>query len=177
MIDLKLNTKFMFFDRKIILSKDAGIRRDFWRQFNDSPIKKAGVIVMKNARQSIRRGKPGGKPSKPGSPPRSRQQGSVPPFKQIFSVPDRFQASATIGMIGYGSDAVPTPAVHEHGLAAQRFVFEKKRTVKVRGRKARDQFIGRRVRRMVKYPPRPFMQPALEKAKAKLPELWRGSIR
>jgi hypothetical protein len=71
-------------------------------------------------------------------------------------------------MIGYNSGGTPTPALHEHGLTATRYVFDKSQG---RGRS------NKRVRRTIKYPARPFMAPALAKTKAKLPELWRGSIR
>jgi hypothetical protein len=69
----------------------------------------------------------------------------------------------------------------EHGGTAKRTIikegaFKHQRSKKKHGRFA-QRTKGGRVRRVVRYPERPFMQPALEKSKQQLPGLWRNSVR
>src|SRR5687768_3314086 len=86
--------QLVYFDRSII--------RTNWPRINRNPLMHAGNLVMRIARGSInRRMRRRGKPSRPGSPPYSRVQGSPPPFKQIFSVPFRLGTSVAVGMVGY----------------------------------------------------------------------------
>lgn len=166
--------KLVFFDRSII--------RTNWRAINDRPLRRAGALVKKIARQSIRRdtrrrvmksGKRGkyGKPSPPGRPPYSRAPGH--PFKLIFNVPGPMRLSEIVGMVGFEFTSNPIPGIHEHGGHVRRLVFIRHSTwgflSKRRG--------GRRVSQTVRYPKRPFMIPALRRAKARLPAFWRNSVR
>lgn len=163
------STKMTWFDRNVIKTR--------WPKFNKSRLQHAGNLVMRIARGSIkRRRKLRGKPSAPGTPPYSRQPGSVPPFKQIFSVPYRLGTSVIVGMVGYGSPN-PAPGLQEHGGSAVRNVYSRNAFANHRLRKIRNR--GSRVtyqRRLVKYPERPFMWPALKKAREALPHLWLNSV-
>lgn len=160
----------VFFDRSIF-------KRN-WSRMNQTPLQRAGVKVMLNARQSIRRvqaltpkGKPT-KPSKPGRPPKSRSPGD--PFKRIFTVPDKFGTSQIVGPVGFGSKGVPVPAIHEHGLKVLRSVIERRQR---RNRLGQYATVSRkRVKKLVQYPERPFMVPALNKVIPQLPMLWRSSF-
>lgn len=168
MLTSKFNTTY-FFDRSIIKKR--------WGRINESPIKKAGLLVRKIARNSIRRdNSKAQRPSKAGKPPKSRAAGA--PIKMIFSVPNALATSALIGFLGFGSKSgVPTPALHEHGGTAIRMVKTKSR---VQGRSTKGRFKKKKTdleRRTVTYSKRPTMGPALYKAKDKLPELWKGSIK
>jgi hypothetical protein len=161
--------KLVFFDRSII-------RRN-WNKINDRPLRRAGALVRRIARSSIKRdtrkrmlksGKRGkfGNPSAPGSPPYSRAPGA--PFKLIFNVPGFMNATELVGMVGFGNPTNPIPGLHEHGGRARRLVFTRSTHRRKRG--------GSRVMRSVRYPMRPFMWPALLKAKDRLPEFWKNSV-
>lgn len=157
-----------FFDRSIIKTN--------WKAINENPLKKAGLLVRKVARQSIRRAKKGGKSGPAGSPPRSRLAGSTPPFKMIYSVPEGF-TRVVVGMVGFASKGTPVPGLQEHGGTASRWVFEKKQDKGDRNRKGHfKKARNKRVKKSVRYPKRPFMEPALEKTQDKLPGLWSGSL-
>lgn len=161
------NFKMSWFDRDVIKTR--------WPKFNKNPLQHAGNLVMRIARGSIkRRTKLRGKPSQAGTPPYSRQPGSTPPFKQIFSVPFRFGTSVIIGMVGYGNPN-PAPGLQEHGGTAQRTVFTNLGRKRLKsGRMGRNRRSFKR--QLVKYPQRPFMWPALMRAKAVLPGMWLNSI-
>jgi len=184
--------RLTFFDRSVI-------RRN-WRKINESPMKKAGLLVRRIARGSIRRGrltKAGYKrPSKPGRPPKSWREGK--PFKMIYSIPGRLGASVLVGMVGFGQRGEPPPGLMEHGGKATRKVNIREkgrvgrnklgRFISVRAKRRKAEAYKRLVKegrireshpasvQAVRYPSRPFMQPALMKAKPRLPRLWRGSL-
>lgn len=161
--------KIVFFDRNVIKRR--------WNRMNKGPLQRAGLLVRKIARGSIKRGKKGGKAGLPGRPPKSRQPGGTPPFKLIFTLPQRrgFFTEQVVGMVGFGGAGQPIPGLQEEGGFAQRRVFVpggQRRTKKGRfGRK-----VKKPIRKIVRYPKRPFMKPALAKASPKLPALWRNSL-
>ena len=109
-----------------------------------------GAFVRRGARSSIRKRK---SVSKPGAPP-SSHTGLLK--RNIFFVYEPDRSNVVIGPIqlNSGTDA---PALLEHGGSATR-----------RRRK-------KRVR--MTYRPRPFMGPAFEREKPKLPQMWRDSVR
>ncbi len=109
-----------------------------------------GAFVRRGARSSIRKRK---RASEPGMPP-SSHTGLLK--RNIFFLYEPQQSGVVIGptLLGKGTDA---PRLLEHGGSATR-----------RKRK-------RRVR--VTYQPRPFMGPAFEQEKPKLPKMWRDSVR
>lgn len=173
MFSTKFKFKIQYFDRSII--------RTNWSKINKRPLQKAGTMVMRIARGSIkRRVKKRGKPSKPGSPPYSRRPGSTPPFKQIFSVPFRAGTSVIVGMVGYGGPN-PAPGLMEQqegdGTAMRRVFLPvagpRRRFKNGRLSKRRTKSVMMRV----KYPARPFMRPALFKARSVLPAMWLNSLK
>jgi hypothetical protein len=113
-------------------------------------LSKFGAFVRQRAKTSIRKRKG---TSPPGQPPYSHV-GLLRRF--ILFAYDQPRRSVVIGpmLLREESDA---PKLLEHGGDA---VLEE-------GGKARH----------VRYRPRPFMQPALEAEKPKLPALWRDSVR
>jgi hypothetical protein len=109
-----------------------------------------GAFVRRGARSSIRRRK---SISQPGSPPSSHTD----LLKQnIFFLYEPQRSIVVIGPIQLNS-GMDAPALLEHGGTALRL------------RKAK------RVR--MTYRPRPFMGPAFEREKPKLPAMWRDSVR
>lgn len=111
---------------------------------------KFGAFVRRGARSSIRKRKA---VSQPGSPPSSH----VGLLKQnIFFVYEPNRSSVVIGpiLLGKGTDA---PALLEHGGKVTR---------RIRNRRVR-----------MTYRPRPYMGPAFEREKPKLPAMWRDSVR
>lgn len=109
-----------------------------------------GAFVRRGARSSIRKRK---RISEPGQPP-SSHTGLLK--RTIFFVYEPKKASVIIGpvLLGKGTNA---PALLEHGGV----VVRRKRKRKVRAT----------------YRPRPFMGPAFEREKPKLPQMWRDSVR
>lgn len=163
MFSFRPSFKMVFFDRSVI--------RTNWKKINARPLQRAGALVRKIARQSIKRdrrrkvfrsGKRGayGQPSKPGTPPFSRD--AARSFKLIFNMPYRFGTTEIVGMVGFGQRD-PAPGMSEHGGFARRRVFMKGKSMV-------------KVVRSVKYKKRPFMLPALYKGKSSMPELWRNSL-
>ena len=173
--------KIQFFDRSMI-------KRNF-KRINNNPLARASAIVMRKARGSIKRRGQGNrvksnwdrKASPAGSPPFSWGRGTSPPFKMIRFAPAGVLGSAfMVGMIGFGG-ATPTPELMEHGGSAPRTIitqagFKHQTSRKKHGRFAK-RIKGKRVRRVIRYPKRPFMFPALISTRTQMPHLWRNSIR
>ncbi len=147
----------------------------------------AGAYVRTVARRSMRRRK---KASPPGQPP-STHQGQLrdlllfaydQPNKATVVGPAKFSAVRK-----NSASTTPVPGLHEHGGMVT--VFKK---VFNKGRKATDRQKESFLRKLkdgslipakkrftlvkvqAKYPVRPYMGPALETSKAKLPELFKG---
>lgn len=161
MINLRFKGRLVFFDRSII--------RTNWKKINDRPLRRAGALVRRIARGSIRRVTRKAPPSNQGTPPRSRHPAA--PFKLIYNLPYRMGSQEIIGMVGFSPGGTPTPGLHEHGGFARRLVYVKGK----RGRPGNPRK-DKRMMRTVRYPQRAFMWPALLKARTKLPQFWRGSL-
>ncbi len=117
-------------------------------------LSKAGAFIRTVARTSIRKRK-GSAP--PGSPPHSHV-GLLRNF--IFFGYDRASDSVVVGPAKLNKPN-EAPHVLEHGGVTTATRFAR----------------GRLRKRRVRVAARPFMGPALEKERPKLPPLWRGSIR
>lgn len=156
---------------------DRSVIRRRWRRSNRNPVMRAGMLVRRIARQSIKRRKLGGKPGPAGGPPRSRQPGKTPPFKMIYAVPQHMGTSVVVGMVGFSRMGFgpAVPGLHEHGGRARRRV-----RTNMRQRRRKSGRYGRikydTATKAVKYPRRPFMRPALRKARSRLPTFWRNSV-
>ena len=166
MIGVRTRGRLVAFDRSVI-------RRN-WNAINETPLKRAGLLVRGIARGSIRRQPNKRRYSRPDRPPRSHQSGKTPPFKMIYSVPEQLGSSVIVGMVGFGGSGEPVPGLHEHGGSAKRSVMVWKTRHKRDGRRGP---VLEFVRKTVRYPKRPFMLPALEKGKAKMPQLWRNAVK
>lgn len=177
MLQYRQKFVFQYFDRNVIKKR--------WPKMNKNPMEAASNMVMRIARNSIRnqakRLKPGWramlarKPSRPGTPPKSWQPGSPPPFKQIYADWYGFtQTSRIVGMVGFGGRGTPVPSLMEHGGYARRRVLIARPRRLASGRYGKMGFVPTWV--IAHYPPRPFMWPALMKAKSRYPRLWEGSL-
>ncbi len=116
-------------------------------------LSKAGAFIRQTARTSIRKRKG---TSKPGAPPHSHV-GLLRRF--ILFGYDKQSDSVVIGPVGFRASSAPR-------------VLERGGTTTVARRRR-----GKRTERRVRIAARPYMQPALEKERPKLPELWRNSVR
>jgi hypothetical protein len=157
MINIKMKT--MFFDRQTVMTKvDAGTRKvlskfgAFVRTAAKSSIKKAPFTARKvrgSDRTDFRTVS-----SKPGQPPYS-QSGLLKKF--IFFGYDTAKKSVVIGPEKLnGNRKGEAPSLLEYGGTT---------TLK-----------GKYTKKTLRYAARPYMGPALEKEKPKLPALWRNSI-
>lgn len=117
-------------------------------------LSRAGAFIRTAARTSIRKRKG---TSKPGHPPHSHT-GLL--RRLILFGYDRSSDSVVVGPVGFGRSKAPHTL--EFGGVTDRPRWW--RTSRKRGRKLRIR-------------PRPFMGPALEKERDKLPRLWAGSVR
>lgn len=155
-----------------------------WSKINKTPITHAGLLVRKIMRGSIRH-VTSNKPSPPGRPPRSRAKGRQ--FKMIYSVPNPAYTRVIVGHRGFGSSQTPME-IHEFGQRAERKIFIKRRRARSdkQRRAARKLFKEGKIKsnrkrryviKTVQYPERKFALPALERAKTRLPRLWKNSIR
>lgn len=162
MLDMRI--KSLFFNSKAVLSKVDGATRRVLSKF--------GAFVRTTAKQSIRKRKA---ISRPGNPPSSH----VGTLKRlIFFGYDPSQRSVVIGPAPFGKGKAP--ALLEYGG------HERAATMMVAygeiGRSATGQFTTRSRREipagtLMRIAPRPFMGPAFEKEKPKLPAMWADSIK
>lgn len=137
-----------FFDRKRVKNAmDRGTLR---------ALRKGGAKVRLVARRSIRRRK---STSRPGQPPHS-QTGIL--RESIYFAWDGRERSVVIGPARLNKPAPSGPARTTAEL------LEK-------GGRVRRQRRGKR--RVLRYRPRPYMGPALEKVKDKLPSKWANSVK
>jgi len=113
-------------------------------------LSKFGAYVRRSARSSIRKRK---RVSEPGKPP-SSHTGLLRKF--IFFGYDRADRTVVIGPVPLRSKP-EAPELLEHGGRVHRKV-------------------GKRRRRTMTYRPRPFMGPAFEINKPKLPAMWKDSV-
>lgn len=162
-----------------IITLDRSFLKRRW-SFNRGPLGRAGAYLMRIARTSIRRRKNRNKHSPIGTPPYSHAPGRLPPFKQIFFLPDNLNMRVFIGMVGYGGMGPPVPGLQEHGGPARRKVYRimGRRSLKRIFKNPRQgAIIRKKVTEGVLYPKRPFMQPALMKTIPVLPKFWANSLR
>jgi hypothetical protein len=172
-ITIQPRLHFVYFDRSVIKTN--------WNAINRTPLQRAANLIRIIARRSIKRRKNPNLHSAPGQPPYSHDLTStVPAFKQIYNLPFNFGSSQIIGMVWHDS-VPPTPGLHELGGRAPRWVRNKNRFLSQQPRTSTGQFARkdqpRLIRKSVRYPQRPFMVPAMNKAKDIIPKFWRNSLR
>ena len=145
---ITMRIKEMFFDRHVVIAAVDNAKRKV--------LSKAGAFIRTAAKTSIRKRK-GSAP--PGAPPHSHE-GSL--RRLILFGYDKPNDSVVVGPVGFKKSEAPS--VLEYG--GETVVL---RRVGGRGAKLTSQ--------KVKIAPRPYMAPALEKERPKLPLLWRNSVR
>jgi len=145
---ITMRIKDMFFDRAAVVRAVDGAKRKV--------LSKAGAFIRTAARTSIRKRK-GSAPA--GKPPHSHE-GSL--RRLILFGYDKAADSVVVGPVGFKKSVAPN--VLEYG--GDTVVL---RRVGGRGGKLTSQ--------KVKIAARPYMAPALEQERPKLPLLWRNSIR
>lgn len=163
---LDMRVKKFFFDRPRVLKAVRRAQRQV--------MTRAGGLIRKIAQQSIRTRKT---PSQPGRPPHSHT-GLLK--KHIYF---SYEPGAERVVIGPVPLTRPTDAPHilEFGGGT---VTTRPRLIPVGevGRDKKGKFTKRKRKRIppgtrLKTERRPYMGPALEKARPKLPALWRDSVR
>jgi len=184
--------KGMTFNKNIIKSN--------WRRINEGPLKKAGLMVRNRAISKLRkvsRTTKSGKISKTFDRPGNKYPKSRDPqhrLRRIYSVPNWSQTTVYIGPVGFPSHrnqfGKMVPEVLEYG--GPTIIYEARATKggnkkwvpagkrsyqKARGRMKSNMFRQTWRKRTVRIKERPFMRDSLAQVQAKLPELWRGSIK
>jgi len=139
--------KGLFFDSKKVIDATTKAERRVFSRF--------GAFVRRAARSSIRKRKRASEPSKPPS----SHTGLLKRF--IFFVYDPNRRSVLIGPARLSGKAGDAPRALEHGGKSKIVARHK----------------GRPAIRAVTIRARPFMGPAFEKEKPKLPAMWRDSVR
>ncbi len=135
----------MFLDKPKALRYTSAVQRKFMGRF--------GGYTRSTARRSIRKRK---KSSRVGSPP-SSHEGSL--RRLIFFGYDRQRNSVVIGPLKFKSSKIPSVLEHGgHSFALRR----NKKTNKLE-------------RTRIKIRPRPFMGPAFDVAKPKIPGFWKSA--
>ncbi len=143
---ITMKIKDVFFDRSAVLDRLDAARVKV--------LSKQGAFVRTAARTSIRKRKG---TSSPGNPPFSHE-GSL--RRLILFGYEGSSESVIVGPVGFeGSD---TPAALEHGGPSTRTFWSKKN--------------GRLAKKRVQIRPRPFMLPALEREKSKMPDLFKDAL-
>jgi len=137
----------LFFDKKAVLGKVDRATRRVLSRF--------GAFVRRTARSSIRKRK---SLSAPGAPP-SSHSGLLKKF--IFFGYEPRKRSVVIGPVRLSQKIGDAPEALEHGGTS---------TVVEGGRR-------RRRKRRITIRARPFMGPAMEKERPKLPAMWAGSVK
>jgi len=144
---ISMVTKQMFFDRGAVTSATDRATRRVLSRF--------GAFVRTAAKHSIRKRKA---TSAPGEPP-SSHTGLLRRF--IFFGYDRDRRSVVIDPMRLNQKVDDAPAALEYGGAST--VMEGLR--------------NRRRKRRIRIAARPYMGPAFEQEKPKLPAMWRNSLR
>lgn len=168
MIDMRFKTfQKMFFSSKAVTSRvDAATRR---------VLSRFGAFVRRSARSSIRKRKGA---SKPGQPP-SSHTGLLKKFIWFGYEPK--MRSVVIGPAKLTSKNTDAPETLEYG-GMHKLKTDMILRVGGPGRDEKGRFtLGRRkkVRKGTKLriSARPFMNPAMEKEKKKLSQIWRNSVK
>lgn len=182
MLDFRVRGEYHF-DRR---SLNRGFKKN-----NKDPLKKSGAFIMRNAKQSIRRTKK--KSSSPGNPPKSHAPGD--PLKLILFDVQPTKSRVIVGPVklSHTTASLPVPGLLEKGGQVPRQIrvkqekkkrkaitsIQKKAFLKLKKEgRLKNRSRERQQRRTVtaNYEKRPFMVPALLKARQKLPLNWQGSI-
>lgn len=181
-----------FFDRKTVIDALSAAERKVLSKF--------GAFVRTNARRNqLRRAK---RSALPGEPPKIHSKDKIATLRRIFFAYESSRQSVIIGPDKLnqrpflGGDAQTVPELMEQGgMVRVNEITLPLSSIVVQGRirrgdpeeHAQKMAFGARlprwartfpVRRVVKkYPPHPFMRPALKEELPKLPGMWRNSVK
>lgn len=155
--------KGWFFDREVVMKAVDRATAD--------ALRKAGSLIRMNARRSMKKAGKDDPPAPPGSPPRART-GLLKKF--VFYAYDQESKSVIVGpaFLSGGRRNPTVPEILEYGGHQVVRRISRKRAFED-GRRVRKPTV---VERRVKYEPRPYMTPSLEKIKPKMPELWKDIL-
>lgn len=169
-MELTFAVRDAFFDRKAVQDRvDAAKRKQ---------LSKAGRFVRRTARTLLR----GKKASQAGQPPATH--GPEPNLRTIFYVYDQQTESVVVGPVKLnqvnmvdGNRATVPELMEKGGIAT---IYEERWRGQLKWRR-RDMRRNRKAekeyrRRTAIYRQRPFMGPALDRERAKVPELFRDCI-
>lgn len=163
----------LFFDRSVI-ERAAG-------KAKIKALSRMGATVRRTAQTSMRYRKG---PSAPGTPPSAHKSGRLAALKKmgkakyngallremLYFAYDPKLGDTIVGPLGFKTRGTPIPALHEFG--GERAAFKKEFMVVGKGKNVSlVQLKG-----TLRYPARPFMRPALDKAIPKFAASFRGTV-
>lgn len=174
-----------FFDRSVI-QKAAG-------KAKLKAQSRMGAVVRRTAQTSMRYRKG---PSAPGTPPSAHKSAQLVTLKKMGRVKyngallremlyfayDQKTQDTIVGPLGFKTRGTPIPALHEFGGKRAAFKGE---VMAVKNPAGRDPTTGRfysrgvqlvKLKGTLRYPARPFMRPALDKAIPKFAASFKGTV-
>lgn len=176
--------KALFFDRSVI-ERAAG-------KAKIKALSRMGAVVRRTAQTSMRYRKG---PSAPGTPPSAHKSGRLAALKKmgrakyngallremLYFAYDPKIGDTIVGPLGFKTRGTPIPALHEFGGERAAFKGEVMAVKNPAGRDERGRFYSRGVQLVklkgtLRYPARPFMRPALDKAIPKFAASFRGTV-
>lgn len=195
-LGVSYSIKEQFFDREAVQRElkargMQGLGRIGWfirqqarksqKQFGEArkpPKNLTGKVAARRAREA--RNRPA---SAPGKPPHAHSGNPIATLRNILYGFDRFAGSVLVGPVALNKkqylngklSAGTIPALHEFGGTAGIREKQVGKTWRPMGRRKPRPGQATRIR-LARYPARPYMQPALAKAREKFKTIWYGSI-
>lgn len=177
--------KALFFDRGAI-ERAAG-------KAKIKALSRYGAVVRRTAQTSMRYRKSASQPGTPPSAHKSKQLAALKKMgrtkyngallrEMLYFAYEPKGGTVVVGPLGFKSSrGTPVPALHEFGGERTPYTGE---TLALKNKPGRDQsgrFVSKGVRVIklkgtLRYPPRPFMGPALKKTIAKFPLAFRDTV-
>jgi hypothetical protein len=170
--------KKLFFDRGAV-EKAAG-------RAKIKALSRFGAVVRRVAQTSMRYRKSASKPGQPPSAHKSKRLASLKKMGRarhngallrelLFFAYDPKTGSVVVGPVGFKTKGTPVPALHEFGGERQGGKGDVVAKKTGRGRKAGVEIVSL-AGKTLRYPPRPFMSPALKKSMPKFAQSFKGTV-
>ena len=177
--------KSFFFDRRAVTSA--------MDKATVKSLSKFGAFVRRAAQTSMRYRKGASQPGQPPSAHKSKQLAALKKMGRakhngallrelLFFAYDPTTRSVVVGPLGFKAKGTPVPALHEFGGTRMAYSGETMAVKNPAGRDDKGRFYSRGVQlvkiggKTLRYPKRPFMNPALERMIPRFAQTFKGSV-